>query len=94
MARAARRSQKEIILEKINKAEEDIAKYNEKINKATLDKKKLLKELSVIEAKEKAEEEARIKAEEQAKTLEVVKMMQEKGMSIDDLKKILENKEV
>lgn len=93
MARAARRSQKEIILEKINKAEEDIAKYNEKINKATLDKKKLLKELSVIEAKEKAEEEARIKAEEQAKTLEVVKMMQEKGMSIDDLKKILENKE-
>ena len=92
MARAARRSQKEIVLSKISKIEEDVSKLNEKINKLTLDKKQLLKELSVIEAQEKEEEERKRKAEEEERVKELISAMNEKGITFEDLKMMLENK--
>lgn len=93
MARAARRSQKEIIQSKINKIEEDIAKLTEKLNKLGTDKKHLLKELSAIEALEREEEERKRRAEEEEKVKELISTMNDKGITFEDLKAMLENKE-
>ena len=85
MARAARRSKKDIVTSEIEKCESKIVEFTQKIDTLTQQKTDLLKELKEIE-------EAEAKAEEEAKTKELVDLIKEKGLSFEEVKELLENK--
>ncbi|MCD8396048.1 MAG: hypothetical protein LUD12_02485 [Lachnospiraceae bacterium] len=79
-----RRSKKEIITAKIEMIDEKITGYANKIAALTDEKEALQTELDELASAQK-------KAEEEAKTKELLKILKDKNMSIDDLKKMVEN---
>ncbi|MCD7834980.1 MAG: hypothetical protein LUF27_12465 [Lachnospiraceae bacterium] len=79
-----RRTKKEIITAKIETIEEKITGYANKIAALTDEKEALQAELEELASAQK-------KAEEEAKTKEVLKLIKDKNISIDDLKKLVEN---
>lgn len=85
MARGVKRSQKEIISDKINKLDGEIEKLTEKLEKIQDEKAGLEKELEEIK-------EAELKAEEEAKTKAILNLIKSKGLTIDDVKILLESK--
>ena len=85
MARAARRSKKDIVIGEIEKCESKIAELTQRIETLVENKNNLLKELNEIE-------EAEAKAEEEAKTKELVDLIKEKRLSFEEVKELLENK--
>ncbi|MCD8012316.1 MAG: hypothetical protein LUG99_03955 [Lachnospiraceae bacterium] len=81
-----RRSKKDIILDNIAKLDEKIGTYEQKIQDLEADKQELQGELEALEA---AANEAKKKEEEEA----VLKLIREKGITADDIKKMLEKTE-
>ncbi|MCD8348547.1 MAG: hypothetical protein LUD16_11525 [Lachnospiraceae bacterium] len=79
-----RRTKKEIITAKIEAIDEKITGYANKIAALTDEKEGLQAELEELASAQK-------KAEEEAKTKEVLKIIKDKNISIDDLKKLIEN---
>jgi len=79
-----RRTKKEIITAKIETIDEKITVYANKIAALTDEKEALQAELEELATAQK-------KAEEEAKTKELLKIIKDKNISIDDLKKMVEN---
>ncbi|MCD8336479.1 MAG: hypothetical protein LUD18_04240 [Lachnospiraceae bacterium] len=79
-----RRTKTEIITAKIEAIDEKITGYANKIAALTDEKEGLQAELEELASAQK-------KAEEEAKTKEVLKIIKDKNISIDELKKLIEN---
>ncbi len=81
-----RRSKKDIILDNIAKLDEKIGTYEQKIQELETSKQELQGELDALEA---AANEAKKKEEEEA----LLKFVRENGITVDDIKKMLEKAE-
>lgn len=81
--RAARRPRKEILIAEIEKIESRITDCRTKIKSLTDQKSQLEAEIKLLE-----EEEA--KAAEEAQNKEIINLIRKKGLSLDEIKAILE----
>ncbi|MCD7764648.1 MAG: hypothetical protein LUI14_15970 [Lachnospiraceae bacterium] len=77
-----RRSKKDIILDNIAKLDEKIGGYEQKITDLNAQKQELQNDLEALEA---AANEAKKKEEEEA----LLKLVREKGITVEDIKKML-----
>lgn len=78
-----RRNKKQLISDEIQKIEEKITSLEEKIRSLEEKRESLTNELSVIE-------EAEAKAAEEAKTKEIINLIHKKGLTLDEVKELLE----
>ena len=79
-----RRSKEEVLQAKIIKIDNELAKYNEKINSLTEEKSKIEDELKIVL-------DAKAKAEQQKKMAAIVKVMDSKGLTVEDLEQLIAN---
>ena len=77
-----RRSKEEVLQAKITKIDNELAKYNEKINSLTEEKSKIEDELKIVL-------DAKAKAEQQKKMAAIVKGMDSKGLTVNDLENLI-----
>ena len=77
-----RRSKEEVLQAKITKIDNELAKYNEKINSLTEEKSKIEDELKIVL-------DAKAKAEQQKKMAAIVKVMDSKGLTVEDLEQLI-----
>lgn len=83
MART-KRTRKEVVIAEIEKCVAEIEKYKAKVQESLETRKMLETELADIIENEK-------KMEQEAKMREILTLMEERNVSFDDLKDILEN---
>lgn len=83
MART-KRTRKEVVIAEIEKCAAEIEKYKAKVQESLETKKMLETELADIIENEK-------KMEQEVKMREILALMEERNVSFDDLKDILEN---
>lgn len=81
----ARRSRKDIVIDRIEKLGNDIADVKNRLSQLENEKDKLEKELSEIEAHEK-------KIAQEQSLARIAKMVKEKNMSLEDIEKYLLSK--
>lgn len=84
MAGKTRRSRKEILTAEIEKIDFKISELTDKISSLTEQKNQIQEEIKEIEA-------AALKAEEEAKTKEILNLINQKGLTLDEIKELLEN---
>ncbi len=77
-----RRSKEEVLTAKITKIDVEITKYNEKINSLTKEKNNIEEELKVLL-------DAKAKAEREKKMVDLVKVMDSKGLTVDDIEALI-----
>lgn len=82
MATRTRRTKEEVLQAKITKIDNELAKYNEKINSLTEEKSKIEDELKLVL-------DAKAKAEQQKKMAGLVKVMDSKGLTVEDLEQLI-----
>ena len=82
MATRTRRTKEEVLQAKITKIDNELAKYNEKINALTEEKSKIEDEVKLVL-------DAKAKAEQQKKMAGLVKVMDSKGLTVEDLEQLI-----
>lgn len=83
--RAPRRSRKAMLLDQLNKLDSKIEEYNAKISSITEQKEQMIAEIKTLEEAEK-------KAAKEAENKEIIDLIRKKGLSLEEVKNLLENK--
>lgn len=83
--RAPRRSRKAMLLDQLNKLDSKIEEYNAKISSLTEQKEQMIAEIKTLEEAEK-------KAAKEAENKEIIDLIRKKGLSLEEVKNLLENK--
>lgn len=78
-----RRSKKEVLTTKVIEIDTKIADFTTKISSLKEQKEQILSEIKIIEEKE-------AKAAEEAQNKEIINLIRKKGLSLDEIKAILE----
>lgn len=79
-----RRSKKEVLTTKVTEIDAKISDFTEKISSLKEQKEQILSEIKIIEEKE-------AKAAEEAQNKEIINLIRKKGLSLDEVKSLLEN---
>lgn len=81
-----RRSKKEVLTTKVIEIDAKIVDFTTKISSLKEQKEQILSEIKIIEEKE-------AKAAEEAQNKEIINLIRKKGLSLDEVRNLLETKE-